>query len=97
MNPPPAPRENPDTQVSDRRRHRRRASTATVRLFSEPCEIAGAVDNVSRSGLLFFSEGNLRVRVELLENGVVTKRTGRIVRAARMRGDSFGWAVEFDP
>ncbi len=94
---PPAPRENPDTKTSDRRRHRRRSSGASVRLFSEPSEIAGPVENVSRSGLLFFSEGNLRVRVELEENGVVTKRTGRIVRAQRMRGDSFGWAVEFDP
>jgi hypothetical protein len=96
MNPQP-PRENPDTQVSDRRRHRRRTSVASVRLFSEPCEITGPVDNVSRSGLLFFSDGNLRVRVEIEENGVVTKRTGRIVRAARMRSDSMGWAVEFDP
>jgi hypothetical protein len=91
------PREEPVTQTNDRRRHRRRSTNAKVRLTVEPGEILGEVENLSRSGLLFFSEGNLRVRVEIEENGTVTKRTGRVVRAQRMRGDSYGWAVEFDP
>lgn len=91
------PREEPVSQVSDKRRHRRRNSTGRVRMFIEAMQISGEAENVSRSGILFFSQGNLRVRIEVDENGTVTKRSGRLVRAQRMRGDSFGWAIEFDP
>jgi hypothetical protein len=31
-----------------------------------------------------------------VEDGHKVERHGRIVRAQRMRGDSVGWAVEFD-
>ncbi len=51
---------------------------------------------MSQSGVLFFSEGDLRVTIEVDENGTTKRRTGRLVRAQRMRGDRFGWAVEFD-
>jgi hypothetical protein len=37
------------------------------------------------------------VRVEIEDGGTTQRRTGRLVRAQRMRGDSIGWAVEFDP
>ena len=90
------PREEPSQQVSDRRRHHRRGSSGRVRLTVEPVSIAGEVENVSRSGLLFVGEGNLRVSVEIDENGTKSKRTGRIVRAQRLRGQAFGWAIEFD-
>ncbi len=92
MNPP----EKPATQTGERRRHQRRASQSKVRLTVESREIEGQVENISRSGLLFFSEGDLRVSVQIEENGATSKRTGRLVRAQRMRGESFGWAVEFD-
>jgi len=90
-------REQPDSQVSDRRRHRRRGAENRVRLTVPPTSIMGVVENLSRSGLLFFSEGNFRVIVEVEENGAITKKNGRLIRAQRMRGDSFGWAIEFDP
>jgi hypothetical protein len=91
------PREDPISQVSDKRRHRRRSSAGRVRMIIDAMQISGDAENVSRSGILFFSQGNLRVKIEVDENGSVTKRTGRLVRAQRMRGDSFGWAIEFDP
>jgi hypothetical protein len=91
------PREDPLTQVGDKRRHRRRGSAGRVRMTIDAMQITGDAENVSRSGILFFSQGNLRVRIEVDENGTVTKRSGRLVRAQRMRGDSFGWAIEFDP
>ena len=85
-----------DTKISDRRRHNRRTSQAKVRLSVDTDEVLGYVENISRSGLLFFSDGDLRVSVQVEEGGKSTVRSGRLVRAQRMRGDSFGWAVEFD-
>jgi hypothetical protein len=90
------PHEPFGTKISDRRRHNRRAVQAQVRLSVDTEEVLGYVDNVSRSGLLFFSDGDLRVTVRYEEDGKPMVRSGRLIRAARMRGDSFGWAVEFD-
>jgi hypothetical protein len=84
------------TKISDRRRHNRRTAQAKVRLSVDTNEVEGHVENISRSGLLFFSEGDLRVSVQIEEDGKTTMRSGRLVRAQRMRGDSLGWAVEFD-
>ena len=89
--------DHPISQTSDRRRHRRRATEARVRLSVETAQFSGEVENLSRSGVLFFADGNLRVSIEIEEEGKATKRTGRIVRAQRIRGDTFGWAIEFDP
>jgi DnaJ-class molecular chaperone len=91
------PHEESLTQASDRRRHRRLSTQAQVRLTVQSGEVLGEVENLSRSGLLFFSQGDLHVRVEIEENGKATSRTGRLVRAQRMRGSSYGWAIEFDP
>ena len=90
------PHESSGTKISERRRHNRRAVQAQVRLSIDTNEVLGYVENLSRSGLLFYSEGDLRVSVRLEEDGKITVRSGRLVRAQRMRGDSFGWAVEFD-
>jgi hypothetical protein len=90
------PREQAMTETGDRRRHRRRSSNSQVRLTAEPTTITGEIENVSRSGLLFFAEGSFRVAVEIDENGQTTKRTGRLVRGQRIRGNTFGWAIEFD-
>ena len=90
------PRDQAMTETSDRRRHRRRSSKSKVRLSAEPTTISGEVENISRSGLLFFADGSFRVSVEIEENGQATTRTGRLVRGQRIRGNTFGWAIEFD-
>lgn len=84
------------TETGERRRARRLTNRGRVQLTIETQQLEGRADNVSQSGVLFFSEGDLRVTVEVEENGAPRKRTGRLVRAQRMRGDRFGWAVEFD-
>lgn len=84
------------TETGERRRARRLTNRGRIKLSIETKELEGRADNVSQSGILFFSEGDLRVTVEVEENGVVKQRPGRLVRAQRMRGDRFGWAVEFD-
>jgi len=85
------------TETGERRRQRRATNRGTVKLKIDTQELEGHADNVSPTGVLFFSEGDLRVTVEVEENGTTRKVAGRLVRAQRMRGDSFGWAVEFDP
>ena len=91
------PHDELGTHTGERRRNRRRASQGHVRLTLEAPAIDGQIENLSQSGLLFFSEGDVRIRVEIDENGTKRQRTGRLVRSQRMRGESFGWAVEFDP
>jgi hypothetical protein len=68
-----------------------------VRLVVETRELDGEADNVSKTGVLFFSEGELRVTVEIEADGATRRIPGRVVRAQRMQGAHVGWAVEFDP
>lgn len=83
---------------TDERRHdARRASRAAIRLVVDTRELIGRTENVSASGVLFFSPGELRVSVEIDDQGTKHVHTGRLVRAQRMRDDQIGWAVEFDP
>jgi len=84
------------TETGERRRARRLTNRGRIKLKIDTLELEGRADNVSQSGVLFFSEGDLRVTVEVEANGTVEKHSGRLVRAQRMRGDRFGWAVEFD-
>ena len=84
------------TETGERRRARRLTNRGRVKLSIETKELEGRAENVSQSGVLFFSEGDLRVTIDVEENGTVQHRSGRLVRAQRMRGDRFGWAVEFD-
>ena len=88
--------EPPETSTSDRRRARRAASKSTIKLTLDTHELSGNAENLSQTGVLFFSEGVLRVTVEIEENGKRTTRRGRLARAQRMRADQMGWAVEFD-
>ena len=67
-----------------------------MRLSVDAATIAGEVDNLSRSGILFYAEGSLSVTLEIEEDGLKTTRKGRIVRAQRIRGNTFGWAIEFE-
>ena len=59
-------------------------------------ELNGEADNLSRSGILFFTEGDLHVELEVEADGEVMKRTGRLVRCERIHDSRRGWAVEFD-
>jgi hypothetical protein len=84
------------SSTSDRRRADRQVASGEVRMTLATAALEGRVDNVSRTGVLFFSEEPLRVTVEIHEDGRTVQRQGRIVRGQRMHGDSVGWAVEFD-
>jgi hypothetical protein len=85
------------TETGERRRARRQTNRARVRLTVDTTVLEGRCENVSQSGALLFTEGDLRVTLEIEDVDGTRKRTGRLVRAQRMRGDRFGWAVEFDP
>jgi len=84
------------TQTGERRRNRRQPVRGQVKLKVQTKELEGRADNVSPTGVLFFSQGDLRVTVEITEGDETRTINGRLVRAQRMRGDNFGWAVEFD-
>jgi len=89
-NPERAPR------TADRRASVRRDSAARVRLFVEPSEIEGRAENLSDTGVLFLTARELRVTVEVEENGETRRRTGRLIRSQVMGPEKIGWAVEFD-
>lgn len=91
------PFDEPTTETADRRRNLRVPSRGMVKIKIETSELAGRADNVSQNGVLFFSDADLRVTVLIGEGADQRSIPGRLVRAQRMRGDHFGWAVEFDP
>ena len=90
-------REETGIETGERRRTRRSAARGRVKLSVQTTEIEGLADNISQTGILFFSEGDFRVVLEIEEDGVVRKVGGRLVRAQRMRADDIGWAIEIDP
>lgn len=84
------------TSTSDRRRAQRRTLESPVRLNLSEQQLSGQASNLSSSGILFFTEGELRVTVEVEENGETRQVTGSLVRCERIQGERRGWAVEFD-
>jgi hypothetical protein len=84
-------------RTADQRHVDRRAIEAPVRMHLETVTLEGLSDNISRAGLLFFSEEGLRVRVEVVEPNGTRSYTGRLIRLQRMSESSTGLAVEFDP
>jgi len=84
------------TDVANRRRALRRQMKGSVHLKVDAQEIMGEADNLSRSGILFFTEGDLHVELEIESGGEVMKKTGRLVRCERIHDAKRGWAVEFD-
>lgn len=84
------------TELSERRRAQRFEVQGKVTLHLHDSELEGVSSNLSRTGVLFFTEEPVRVTVELEEEGVVRRRTGTLVRCERIRGERRGWAVEFD-
>ena len=59
-------------------------------------EIQGVTDNLSKVGMLFFSQEPVRVTLEVDEEGTTQRYTGKLVRVQRMKETSTGFAVEFD-
>jgi PilZ domain len=90
-------RELHDLEVEERRRHLRVPSAARVSMRMDAREFSGTARDLSAGGLLFLSPGDVRLTLVIDDAGKRVERTGRLVRALRLRGESFGWAVEFDP
>lgn len=92
----PEPQDDSATSTDDRRGAARRRIRGTVQMTLLTGELAGAADNISHTGILFFTDQPLRVKLEIVQNGETRVVEGRLVRGQRMRDDHFGWAVEFD-
>ena len=82
--------------LTERRRAKRFQVHGKVSLELETQHLDGVSENLSRTGVLFYTDQPVRVTVELEEGGVVRRRTGTLVRCERIQGDRRGWAVEFD-
>lgn len=93
----PEPGQGAPAMTGERRAAERRDSNAGLRLTVDGVDLVGTTENVSGVGVLFFSEGSLRVSVEYEEDGQRRVRKGRLVRVQRMSLDNTGFAVEFDP
>jgi len=85
------------TSTADQRRTDRRALEAEVTLRLETSVLAGQSDNISRAGILLYSDQPLRVSIEVNEPGGPRIYKGRLIRLQRISDESTGLAVEFDP
>lgn len=84
------------TNLGERRRSKRYQVQGKIALRLETTALEGSAENLSRTGVLFYTDQPVRVVVELEEEGVVRRRSGTLVRCERIQGDRRGWAVEFD-
>jgi len=91
-----SPPDSFETDVGERRKANRQAAQGKVRVTVETSELHGNADNIARSGILFFTDGALRVKVEFEQDGVAREMHGQLVRCERILGERRGWAVEFD-
>ena len=85
------------TRTADQRRTNRKDIEAPVTMRLETSALSGLSDNISRAGLLFFTEEPLRVTLEVQEGGGRRTYRGRLIRLQRMSESSTGLAIEFDP
>lgn len=84
-------------KVDDRRRAARREMKSAVSVQLDTTQLHGVADNLSKTGILFFTEGDLRVTVSLVgEDGETKQYTGQLVRCERIQAGRRGWAVEFE-
>lgn len=92
------PAEEPEstTSTSERRRATRHALDSQVRVVIDTSELKGVANNLSQTGILFFTEGELRVHVDVDQDGETKTYSGNLVRCERIKGEHRGWAVEFD-
>lgn len=88
-----------DRQAStaDQRRNTRKALEAEVTMRLETGELKGQSDNLSRAGILFYSEQPIRVTIEVQEAEGARTYHGRLIRLQRISDSNTGLAVEFDP
>jgi len=82
--------------TSDQRRTNRRALEAGVTMRIETSALLGQSDNISRAGILFYSDQPVRVTIELADPNGPRTYHGRLIRLQRMSESSTGLAVEFD-
>ncbi len=82
--------------IDDRRTAVRRESSAQVTVTFESGEFGGRAEDISVAGVFFFSPDRVRVRVEVVDNGVHSSFLGRLVRVEPVSNDSSGFAIEFD-
>lgn len=83
--------------TADQRRTNRKAHEAPVTLSIETHALQGLSDNISRAGVLLYSDQPIRVTVEVTEAGGARTYKGRLIRVQRISDASIGLAVEFDP
>ena len=85
------------TNVDDRRRAARRDTKSPVTVQLDTTQLQGVADNLSKTGILFFTDGDLRVTVSIAgEDGETTEYSGQLVRCERIQAGRRGWAVEFE-
>lgn len=80
----------------DQRRSDRRPIETPVDLRVLSTTLRGLSDNLSGVGLLLTSEESLVVEVELDVDGERIKKSGRLIRLARIDEGTSGLAIEFD-
>lgn len=88
--------EPPETSVDERRSADREPSSGPLHVAIDAASLAGAIQNVSESGVLFTSEEPLRVEVRFQEDGDGPARRGRLVRVQVVDGRQTAYAIEFD-
>ncbi|MCC6406858.1 MAG: PilZ domain-containing protein [Planctomycetes bacterium] len=89
------PEANP-TLVDNRRRADRRDSDAVISVSLETGRVSGRAENLSAAGVFFFTPDQVRVRVEVNEDGKLKVYAGRLVRVESFSQDNNGFAIEFD-
>lgn len=85
------------SQTADQRRTNRKDLEAPVTMHLETQQLAGLTDNISKAGLLFFTDEPVRVTVEVSDDAGTRTLRGRLIRLQRMSETATGLAVEFDP
>jgi len=83
--------------TADQRRTSRKSLEAPVTLRIETSALEGQSDNISRAGLLLYSDQPIRVTVEVADAGGRRTYKGRLIRLQRISESNVGLAVEFDP
>ena len=89
--------EAPSLHASPRaRRFERRTLDAPLTIQLETTRIEGTADNVSRVGLMLYTDEPLRVTVQVEGFQGGRPLEGRLIRVQRMDDEVTGFAIEFD-
>lgn len=86
-----------NTSTADQRRTDRKALDAEVTMRLDTTALTGQSDNISRAGILFYSDQPIRVTIEVNEPSGRRTCQGRLIRLQRISDTNNGLAVEFDP